>query len=422
MNYPNKFGGQFLSSNFKFSVLVLTFIALVSCNLDREYNNLAHQDVSNIDGQTQLDVLGLLTRSEDIENNRINEILYTYAMTLKDVLKQPELSSIISEALHKDKNGFGVSLRELSKNDKRMTDVISNRLFQLFVSEDFKFIPKKFNELSGLEIINALSDEMVNKGYLYEPAIYTLQSENADGALDFRSDRIIIAIAEEVNDKDEVIAYYLDDDTPFLLSEENASKSTDQIIFVGPGDIPEDSENEGIITENEDFPNNTGVLSRSLINLKVTKHQIKNGYRYESSNNSEVNAWVLYFYTSDLVNFDVNTWDDFNPRDIHKTDINGSRIFVNNPNLDAFQIDENSFNNDISIFIGAWEYDWYASFKNIDNSCSPSPNNHDFQARMKFSNEWYFFDCEKANIWFPSQFTTKSFSNEKCFFELRRPD
>jgi hypothetical protein len=39
---------------------------------------------------------------------------------------------------------------------------------------------------------------------------------------------------------------------------------------------------------------------------------------------------------------------------------------------------------------------------------------------MKFSDEWYFFDCGVANSWWPSVGSKKLFENQKCMFDMKR--
>jgi len=77
------------------------------------------------------------------------------------------------------------------------------------------------------------------------------------------------------------------------------------------------------------------------------------------------------------------------------------------------------FDRDREVFIGAWENDWYASSKLIFNECSEWVT-HSVTTKRDYSNDYYFFECNDWNNWFPSEGSTQVFNNERCTFSLGR--
>lgn len=102
---------------------------------------------------------------------------------------------------------------------------------------------------------------------------------------------------------------------------------------------------------------------------------------------------------------------------IKKDDINDSKIFTDDKN--AFSLNASEFIAGRSAFIGAFEYDWYAANKLIVNVCSPYIK-HSVGVQMKFSHEWYFYDCGIPRTWFPSVGSHWTVQNNKCMFDLVR--
>ncbi|MEY4204427.1 MAG: Secretion system C-terminal sorting domain [Bacteroidota bacterium] len=66
-----------------------------------------------------------------------------------------------------------------------------------------------------------------------------------------------------------------------------------------------------------------------------------------------------------------------------------------------------------------WENDWWAGVKTIVNPCSVWID-HSVNVRMKYSNEWYFFNCGVASSLWPTTGSTWTVNNAKCRFTLRR--
>lgn len=205
------------------------------------------------------------------------------------------------------------------------------------------------------------------------------------------------------------------------MSEKDILASNDIYIFVGVAEMDDKKKlypKTNILTKNvNEQHENMKMLAD--VDIDVDEHQIKDGYRYERSKKSEIGGFVMQYFLSDIFGNDTSNeeWEDFDPREIHKNDIEDSKIFTSD--LDAFDMSTTDFNNGKKAFIGAWESDWYSSGKLIQN---PNSNwvAHSVVTKRKFSHEWYFFDSDDLNDWFPNVNNTESFSNNKCMFKLKR--
>ncbi|MBE2209091.1 MAG: hypothetical protein IAE84_15980 [Saprospiraceae bacterium] len=362
-----------------------------------------------------LNVPELLTDKDDPENDKVNKVLYVFAHAVKDLSTDSEILALLKGEMKKDKKGYGVSLRRLAAENERFGTQLAVKLEKYLDHPHLAGLKAEMQEKTGQALIEQLSAALLCREKVYEPVIHTLQQETE---LSFRNQDVVVAIGQEVNDNDEILAYRNGSSTPFLLSEAAALASNDLIIFVGPGDIPENStglSGSGEITA----PNSTAsmVEFRNDIDIDVDQHQIKAGHRYEDDNYSEVSSWAVFFFPSVTNPIGSSDWQDFKSRSIHKNNIDASTIFINP--LNGFHIGENPFLDGVFVFFGTWEYDWYASLKFIQNPCS-SNHHHQTNVRMKFSHEWYFIDCGRANQLWPTAGTNRTFENEKCMFKLRR--
>jgi hypothetical protein len=223
-----------------------------------------------------------------------------------------------------------------------------------------------------------------------------------------------------VTDDDAVLAYRNDDDDAFLLNEEDALQSEDEIFFIGVGEIPDNvDEQPFIIDGGSDYTATEEFASlRSTQTMELDRHQVKAGFRFDNNNLSEIKSWRLYF-NPNIVDPTprLDTWD-FNKVKIHKNNINNSVIFTND--LGGFNIGTSDFfDNNLQVFLGTYEYDWYASPKVIENTCSNFIA-HSVKLRRKYSEEFYFADCGTFPSFWPTHSSRTIFSNEKCMFDVRR--
>lgn len=402
----------------RFSLRLITLVALALSASVFLFTGCDKESITQAEPTLEtngLNVPELLTDKDDPENDKVNKVLYVFAHAVKDLSTDSEILALLKGEMKKDKKGYGVSLRRLAAENERFGAQLAVKLEKYLGQPHLAGLKAEMQEKTGQALIEQLSAALLCREKVYEPVIHTLQQETE---LSFRNQDVVVAIGQEVNDNDEILAYRNGSSTPFLLSEAAALASSDLIIFVGPGDIPENS--TGLSGNGEIMaPNSTAsmVEFRNGIDIDVDQHQIKAGHRYEDDNNSEVHSWVWYFFPT-LPNVSgFGDWQDFDPRSIHKNNIDASTIFTNP--LNGFHVGENSFHDGIFVFFGTWEKDWYASGKTVTNPCSSNPV-HSVKVNMKFSHEWYFFDCGRANQLWPTAGTIRTFENQKCMFKLRR--
>jgi hypothetical protein len=280
---------------FYFSAIVL-MTSILGCSKE---DNLLDEHI--IKESEQLNALSLLTNGEFAENNQVNQILYLFGKAIQNMAQNPTLLYYMERHIDNDRSGFGVSIMKLASTYPDLGEEISNHL--LTILEEEKITIDDFDNSRPIESLTSL---MLCRGKTYEPVLYRLNKN----ALMARNQDVIVAIAEEVTDSDEVLAFRNNEDIPFLLSEEMAMNTTDRIIFVGVGDIPDD---EGIIPVIIDEGITTNYNNGSMrvdIDIDADRHQIKNGYRYENSNKSEVRCWITKF---GLGNWSIQNWQDFDP-------------------------------------------------------------------------------------------------------------
>ena len=100
---------------------------------------------------------------------------------------------------------------------------------------------------------------------------------------------------------------------------------------------------------------------------------------------------------------------------IHKDDIAISKIFEDDKN--AFTASPDAYIAGI-LFLGTYEYDWFASKKTITNDCA----SFNTKRKMKYNHEYYFKACGNQVLGplVGNQFPFfKTFANDKCMFKFK---
>jgi len=357
------------------------------------------------------DILCYLEDEEDLENEKVNMILYHYAKAVRDVAADSEYLCLMVNAMLEDTFTIGVSLPALAEDNVTFGDAINSALKESISEEDI--FPKGEPGIDSLLQCEDWDANIYLKSQFkygednYEPTIYFImppESCNLDG------DSLVVLIAEDVNCCEEVPGWNGEEEV--LVGEDEVMNSTGVIIFVGPGDPQMVSEGfSKPLVDNELNPVGFRSLDRTI---SVDEYQVKKGYRYESSCKSEVKGWLVAFTLSGP-NPNINTsWDK--KVKIHKNDIAISEIFTED-DYDAFSLSLKDWGK--LVFIGTYEYDWWANKWLIPNDCSPYPQ-HVPSVRMKYFHEWYFHECGYISSWFPNVGSSKTFENEKCMFKLKR--
>lgn len=353
-----------------------------------------------------LDALTLLADNHDTFNHTINEIIYVYAMGIKDAAANTSLLSMMTYEINND-NGYGVSILDVANNNTTFKNILENSMNATISQENLQHLIS--GKPSEQNITEYLAGQLIYNNDTYLPVIYTITPDPGSS-----TSPPYIVIGEEVTDEnDAVLAWGIADTIPFLLDEPTALKCNRVNIYVGPG-ITTGPPGGGPPT-GSDLDTVTVTFRSGDVKIKTDRFQIKSGHRYERSRKSEIKTWVEQ-YGGDFVL--LHSWfDNFYPsREIHKNDINSSKI-VNETNK-VTTIDEDYFNSEIKVWYGAWEYDWYVcNKKRIYNPCDPA---YYVDLKMKYSHEYYFIECGIANnLWQTVSDTYKS-ENTKCMFELKR--
>jgi len=310
-----------------------------------------------------------------------------------------------------DRAGKGISLHQLAANNPTFANAF-NRELKRSINNEMIF-PKREEGIDNLtanpnwDANSYLKSKFTYGKDLYVPSIYFVKFPES-----LQSNDISILIGEEGSCCDEVPGWK--DGIEVLVSENEIMNSTGINIFVGVGEIQEAGNTNTLPNQ---VPKPEQAFKMANVDIDVDRHQIKKGYRYERCGRSEIRTWVAKYFPNSINPKSKSRWTDFENRSISRGDISDSKVFYND--LDAFQMGLDDFNNNRQTFIGVWEYDWYASYKDIHNQCSPY-DEHDITARMKFSHEWYFYDCGVLKSWFPNVGSEEIFSNQKCMFDLKR--
>lgn len=345
-------------------------------------------------------------------------ILYHYAQAVRDAVQDTGFRCLIVNEILADELGYGVSLHSLAQGNTALSVALNASLKQSITANS---VYPKGTEADMEQLLadpswdanGYLQSKLVYEGDAYEPVVHFVKPP----ALCQTEGPISVIVGESINECDEAIGWR--DGVLTIFSEEGIMASNEINIFVGPGDIPENIASLSEGSKPIDLTKEDELSLRSIIDIDTDRYQIKAGHRYENDNRSEVKGWRLYFLPSTPlpVNPNFNFWQDFDPLKIHKDDINASKIFY--PDEDAFTMSQSDFNSGLWVFAGAWESDWLQSAKLIFNNCSEW-GNHSVQVKMKYSNEWYFFDCGVMSTWFPNVGSHKVFENSKCMFDLVR--
>ncbi|MEP6795646.1 MAG: hypothetical protein ABJB16_15055 [Saprospiraceae bacterium] len=278
---------------------------------------------------------------------------------------------------------------------------------------------KSLIDVPSRELIGRLEGMMVHQNENYILAVYRNKFDDPTKIKPRDGGGTITAIAESVNDADEVLAF-IDTDT-FLLSEVDAEESSSTIVFIGDG-ARED------INFSDPTPEENHSSSRhDELNFEVDSWKIQSGHRYENDHYSEIIVYAVQFLDNGTV---TRSYDclPFRPKSVYYLDIDntgGGTVFNTNEGLWA--TDQTEFNNDVNVHLGAYEYDWYSSKKNLTPTCAddfPSFTGVGRYCRMKYSNEWYFFECLDLPARWPTNNTswTLDVSNAKCDFRVLRND
>jgi len=410
---------------------IIVWLLIVSCNKEAiDLNNNVIETKEKTDhtsfktdcrtGDLNRSVKEILKDEKDTENHKINMIMYHYGQAVMKMVRDNELLCYMTDAMLTKKNNLGISISELAKQDKNFK-VKLNELLNNSISKN-SIYPSKEPGITNLMKGSAwdsnvfLRENFTYEGEQYEPSIYFINSPEYCDA----SSKVNVLIGEEANECDDVVGW--SNGQKIFMSEKEVLTSNAINIFVGVDEIESKKEPYS----KHDLKN--GVIGTTKvptvptdIDIDIDEFQIKSGHHYETSGTSEIRGWRLEYWPTNPpdTNPKDDFWEDFNPRDVDRDDIDDSTIFTTD--RDAFDMSSSDFINGKFVFIGAYEWDWYTRRKRVFNPFS-SNTFTDVWLRMKFSHEYYFKVADHLNYIFSDYWgnTTKTYSNNSCYFKLKR--
>ena len=246
---------------------------------------------------------------------------------------------------------------------------------------------------------------LIYKGQEYHYTIHLaneLKSESEGKTLKSQ-ERAIIAVGSAINKDDDILAFYTDaPDIGFHLSEQEALSSEYRVFIVDVATLEHLEFNATLSSKNlpVKLEETAGQLKMNDIAIRQNQWRIRR--RFEGSGRSEVKwGWLSY------VN-DINSATITNTRSVIRKEVDVRRRDIGDLNSDAtILIDHSAFGgiglpNNMRYFLFAWEDDWYASRKRIQNPCHPGFELFEPNVRRKFDNEFYFRKCGVVEVDFPT--------------------
>lgn len=345
-------------------------------------------------------VLDGVKDTSDIENNKVNMILFHYAQAVREAAKNPTYRQLMENALTNNGKGVTTSLLTLASMNASFGNFLNSKLRQS-MSEN-NIYPR--GVISGIDTYIANSSWDANsflKGKLsygsenYEPVIYYLSQPNSNAA----NYPVTVLIAQEVNDCDDVAGWK--GDTPVLVGEAEGRSGNRSVIIVGPG--LDGNTFEGVAPPTE-VPEDRTTTTVNMSTLKIKG----SSYRYEKSGKSEVTGAWIKFSPTPVVKNGYNFY-----LKVCKDDIEDQNTISNSITI----VSDGSWNTN-SYWIGFYEYDWFASSWTM-----PTPSGcttETVKTQRKYIHEWYNFDfCGTGLSYFGSTMGgTATADNTKSTFTI----
>lgn len=372
-------------------------------------------------------VLEAIKDPNDLNNDRINMMLYHYGKALKQVVKNSTFKQLILDRLTTQTTS-ATSLLVLAQENAAFAAFFNDQLRQSMSTQEVypRGVEPGVEALittPGWDANSYLSERMTHEGYAYHPVVYELKAFNPNN-----ENPLTVLIAQEVNDCNDVAGWR--GDTEILMSEAQVDGSEDIILFVGPGKSLALESTPGVQGQNstEELTEiATPTLSKGMaqertitadFQLKVKTGKIKGlKYRYEKTGKSEIVAFAIGWNDvpfGEILRSNKEAYHQFK-----KSEISGQKVVTMNRSIGGLL--DNPFNN--NVFLGFYEYDWYIKNKNLKEikcPCNSSINNA--RLSMKYAHEWYNIDkfCGLIETVIPGQNGSKTIDNYKGTFVLQR--
>ncbi len=163
-------------------------------------------------------------------------------------------------------------------------------------------------------------------------------------------------------------------------------------------------------------------------------YQIKNGFRYETSNKSEVKYFLTFYNSSGNAltgtGYDNGFYGPAEIAEITENDINNSTAFSGQTiDVMGVPLGPSNVQGYPYIYITIYEHDWYKLFGGHFTPCTldvPSVAGNpyppfDHKLKMKYAHEWYYRDYCRIDHWATlGGFSIFNLGGVKGFFTIHR--
>lgn len=334
------------------------------------------------DACTPKTVLEAVSDTGDLENHKVNMILYHYAQAVREAAKDATLRQYMLNAMTVNNQGVSVSLYTLAQGNTTFASFINAKLRQSMSETNIypRGVEVGVEALIASTTWNAnayLKDRLIYSGTPYDPVIYyKTKPVAAAGAYP-----VTVLISQEVNDCDDAAGWR--GDVPGLVGETEGRNGNRVVMIVGPGlDGNVNARGNDIANALETAKDRTSRVDMMSIRIKGAE------FRYERSGKSEITGAYIKFspvLESNESNFYLK---------ICKKDIEDKKVVLNNNTL----IQDGAWDLG-SHYEGFYEFDWSAQYWTMPAPCTTEK----IKTQRKYAHEWYNVDfCGAASTYFPS--------------------
>jgi hypothetical protein len=357
---------------------------ILGCKRDKPYVGFESDDAS-------VSVLGtLVSENPNIEVARLNLITLAYYRALTELIKDQKYTPIVLSHLRKTPKYQKLTFQFLIENIHGFGLDLNSQLMKQLTMDDFSSL--LFLDLDTTKLHESLTSFLNYNGYKYQPEVHRASNFMQQS----RVEDIIIAVAHDVTDDDEIPAWRLSDEDIFLLGEKEATESEVPVLIVGLGDFATELESEDeevVATSATCFNCTAGIFCKSM----------RVYVNYDNTNKQEVSVIGVRYKPNVIVSNTVKV--PLSRKKIFNLQDNHIGLWVNFTTHKFFtDVIEDNYFDGTQIFYATFEYDWYASNKVIENPCWSNSQMDITNAKMKFSSEFYTKTCGEIDALFPDYF------------------
>jgi hypothetical protein len=398
-----------------FAIGTVAFLTITSCEKEKSSTFSGQETDANTpltpscenpcsdcgdDACTPKTVLEAVSDTGDLENHKVNMILYHYAQAVREAAKNPTFLQYMTVGMTVNNQGVTVSLHTLAQNNASFASFVNYNLRQSMAAN---YIYPRGVE-PGIEALIAdptwdantyLKNRLIYNGTPYAPVIY-YKTKPVAGAENLP---VSVLISQDVNDCDDVAGWR--GDTPGLVGEAEGRSGNRVVIVVGPGAAGNFSSMASPTNISNGAEDRTSTVNMN--NLQFFGSQ----FRYEKSSKSEVTGQYIKFAPG------IPTLPVFCfYAKICKNSFKNMDFLFNG----SFMVGDATWDSGSHYFV-FYEQDWFSNMWDLPHPCTTSVT----RGEMKYDNEWYSSGfCGAASTYFPSAaggFATRI--NTKSRFDIR---